>query len=54
MTSRWTDYLLALEETKENLDLPVGLSNYNASSRVDRKIIKRNNIIIQMQIYIYK
>ena len=52
MTSKCTDYLLTLEETRKNLDSPVRLSNYNASSRADGEIIKQNNVIIQMLIYI--
>ena len=52
MTSEWTDYLLALEETRKSLDPSVGLNNYNASSRTDGEIIKQNNVIIQMLIYI--
>ena len=52
MTSGVNDYLSALEETRKNLDSPVRLSNYNASSRAEEEIIKQNNVIIQMLIYI--
>ena len=48
MTSGLKNYFQALEETKKNLDPPVGLSNYNASSRANVEIIKQNNVIIQM------
>ena len=48
----WNNYLIALEETRKNLDPPVGLSNYNASSRAEEEIVKQNNVIIQMLIYI--
>ena len=40
MTSGLENYLEVLDETKKLLDLPVGFSNYNASSKTDEIIIK--------------
>ena len=40
MTNGWNNYLQALDDTRKNLDPPVGLSNYNASYRADDEIIK--------------
>ena len=50
MSIGWNNYLIALEETRKNLDPSVGLSNYNVLSRADSEIIKQNNVIIQILI----
>ena len=43
MTSGLDNYYQTLEETRKNLDPPVGISNYHASSRADVEIIQQNN-----------